>query len=174
MAPRMITPSPKAGRGKQCAAALGLAMLALIGGAALLSVTFWLAYAVIFLGMDAISAGSSLLGGPHLDISHGWRMLLSLAFVVLLFIQTARSSAEPPTPRPVPEPAEFYRDSSWRLSRLYAELYVIRHPIDTASRITYWLGMGPRCVWYSGRAFRRFLGLLLAHPAPSNPDEPPL
>jgi len=174
MAHRMTKGSLKSGGPRQCAFALGLAVIALIAGTALLFVTFWLAYAVIFLGTDAVSAGSSLLGGPRLGVSHGWRMLLSLIFVVLLFIQTATSNAEPP---PAPEPEQLpsiYTDLWWRTARLRAELNLMAHPIESAHRISYWLGMGPRCVWYSGRAFRRFLRLLRPPPELSDPEEPPL
>ena len=170
----MITTSPKTGRGKSCAAALGLAVLALVGGTALLFVTFWLAYAVLFLAVDAISAGSSLLGGPQFEVSHRWRMWLSLAFVVVLLIQTAWSDAEPPAE---PEPEELpsiYTDLWWRAARLRAELNLIAHPFESARRISYWLGVGPRCVLYSGRGFRRFFRLFLARQVPSKSDEPPL
>ncbi len=168
MAHRTIKHSLKSGRPKQCALALGLAVIALMAGTALLFVTFWLTYAVIFLGADAVSAGSSLLGGPHLGVSHGWRMLLSLVFMVLLFIQTATSHAEPP-PQTEPEHLpSIYTDLSWRTARLRAELNLIIHPFESAQRIGYCLGMGPRCLLYSGRAFRKFLRLL--RPGPESSD----
>jgi hypothetical protein len=153
MAHRTITSWLKTWQRKQCAFTSGLAVLAMVVGCVVLLVTFWLAYGVILIGMDAISAGSALLSGKPLGISHGWRLVLSLLFIVLLFIETAWSHAEPPPAEPRPQLSNTYTDLSWRLARLRAELIIIAHPVDSARRISYWLRMGPRCVFRSGRLF---------------------
>src|SRR6266436_3796619 len=93
MADRRITSWLKAWRRRRCASALGLAVLAMVVGLAVLVATFWLAYVVILLGTDTISAGSTLLSGQPLRLSHGLRLVLSSLIIVLLFIEAARSDA---------------------------------------------------------------------------------
>ena len=157
MAHRTITSWLKTWQRKQCAFTSGLAVLAMVVGCCVvLLATFWLAYGLVLLGMDAISAGSALLSGKPLEISHGWRFVLSLLFIVLLFMETVWPDAEPPPAESRPQLSNTYTDL---LARLRAELIIVAHPVDSARRISYWLRMGPRCVFRSGRLFCRLLRL---------------
>jgi len=158
MARRTITTWLKTWQRKYCAFTFGLAVLALVVGLAVLLVTFWLAYVVIVLGMEGISAGSVLLSGKQVGLSHGWRLTLGLAFIVLLFMSAARADREHPLQ---PRSENFKsRDLAFLSGRLRAELSIVAHPIGSARMISFWLCMGPRWVFGSARLFSRSLRLL--------------
>jgi len=56
-----------------------------------LFLTFWFAYAIIYVGVDGISGLSQLTVGKRLRLSHDWRLILSGVFLILLFVQHLRT-----------------------------------------------------------------------------------
>lgn len=68
-----------------------LAVAALLGGVVVLFLTFWLTYAIIWIGWAGISAATELIFSRPLQLRHEWRLGLSGVFIVLLFIQHART-----------------------------------------------------------------------------------
>jgi len=68
-----------------------LSGIALVAGVAVLFLTFWFTYAIIWFGMHGISALSELAFGKRLYLAHGWRLVASGVFVVLLFVQHFRT-----------------------------------------------------------------------------------
>ena len=70
------------------------ALLAALGGAVTLFLTFWLAYAVIFVATRGVSAVAELAFNTQLHLSHGGRLWLSGGFLLLLFVGNATTSRE--------------------------------------------------------------------------------
>ncbi len=68
------------------------ALLALLAGIFVLFLTFWLAYIVLFIGEDGISAVTGLFFNREFHLSHAWRMVVSGLFLVALFIEWIRHS----------------------------------------------------------------------------------
>lgn len=71
-----------------------LSALALVAGLAVLFLTFWFTYAIIWFGMLGVSAASELLFNKRLVLTHIWRLVLGSIFIVLLFIGNARTDRE--------------------------------------------------------------------------------
>lgn len=68
-----------------------LSLGALLGGIVVLFLTFWLTYAVIWVGGEGISAVVELLFRQRLALPHGWRLVGSGVFIGLLFLQHFRT-----------------------------------------------------------------------------------
>ncbi len=68
-----------------------LALVALVAGLVVLLATFWLAYAVIWVGWQGIAAVTELLFGRRFSFPHGGRLIGSGVFIVLLFLQYFRT-----------------------------------------------------------------------------------
>jgi hypothetical protein len=152
-------------RRRECAQSLVGSLLALGGGCLALAATFWLVYLGIVVGMSGVSALSDLVWGKKLHLSHEWRMALSLGFLLLLFIHTVRTRGAPPEPLD-DDDFPWGRPRAMRTAFLAAELFVITHPMATASRIVYWLGFGPMCFIGSWRLYlrARYVGKLPVEP----------
>ena len=69
-----------------------LAFFALLAGAAVLFLTFWFTYAIVWFGFQGVSAFSSLVFSKKLQLTHEWRLVFSAGFVGLLFLQHFRTS----------------------------------------------------------------------------------
>jgi hypothetical protein len=69
-----------------------VAVGAAVAGIALLFLTFWFTYAIIWFGFQGITALSDLVLGKRLHLSHEWRLAASGIFILLLFIQHFRTS----------------------------------------------------------------------------------
>jgi hypothetical protein len=86
---------PSGNRGaKQAICSALTSLLAFAAGLAVLFLTFWFTYAIIWFGMLGVSAASELLFDKRLALTHIWRLILSAVFIVLLFIGNARTSRE--------------------------------------------------------------------------------
>jgi hypothetical protein len=68
-----------------------LAVASFFGGLVVLFITFWFTYAIIYVGVDGLSAAWQIVGGAKLKLSHEWRLVCSGLFLVLLFIQHLRT-----------------------------------------------------------------------------------
>ncbi len=126
------------------AVCLAVSLVALASGVLLLFLTFWVAYAVILIGMDGVSAATELAFGWHMRISHQWRVRLSLLFVGLLFLSRRSTRGEKLLERG--EQTSFQHPMTLRLGRLEAMLAVVKHPVASAEIITDFLLIGPRLV----------------------------
>ncbi len=76
----------------QAMACWGTALLALLAGALVLFLTFWLAYAVLFVSEWAVSALGELIWNRELHLTHVWRLALCGCFLVALFAEWLRRS----------------------------------------------------------------------------------
>jgi hypothetical protein len=65
---------------------------AVLAGIAVLFLTFWFTYAIIWFGFQGVTALSELTIGKRLHLTHEWRLVGSGIFIVLLFIQHVRTS----------------------------------------------------------------------------------
>jgi hypothetical protein len=129
--------------------------LAFAVGLLVLFITYWLTYVVLVVGTDGVSAASVLATGKHLTISHGWRTIICLGFIALLFVGAARRRADE-----IPEsPPQLYTGSLPKLRMLSTEIALLTHPLASAGVISYWLLVGPRMIIGSFqlllRAFRK-------------------
>ena len=70
----------------------GGALLALLAGIFVLFLTFWLAYIVLFIGEDGVSAVMGLFLNREFHLSHAWRMVISGLFLAALFVEWIRRS----------------------------------------------------------------------------------
>lgn len=68
-----------------------LAVGALLAGVVVLFLTFWLTYAIIWIGWAGVSAATELIFSKPLQLRHEWRLALSGVFIALLFLQHART-----------------------------------------------------------------------------------
>ena len=68
-----------------------LAFVTLLGAAVVLFLTFWFAYAVMWICFPGVSAVSEMAFSKKLKLAHEWRLALSGIFIVLLFIQHFRT-----------------------------------------------------------------------------------
>lgn len=75
----------------EVAASWGMAVVALLAGLTVLFLTFWLSYAVIYIGARGISAVSELIFGTRIRLAHEWRLVGAGVFLVLLFIGHLRA-----------------------------------------------------------------------------------
>ena len=126
------------------------AALTLAGGAGVLFLTFWFAYAVLWFGELGVSALSDLVLGRRLQLTHGWRLVLCGGLVLALF-------------------REWLRRSEWDLGRygpvaggpctnalvhragaMGALAVLLANPQASASLITELLYTGPRLVLGAG------------------------
>ena len=70
------------------------AVLALSAGLIILFITFWFAYAVIFIGEGGISAIAELISNHKFHLAHGCRMVICGLFVAALFVEWMRRSPD--------------------------------------------------------------------------------
>jgi hypothetical protein len=76
----------------QIAVTLVGAMVAFVVGLIALFLTFWLAYAVLFIGERAVSAVGELVWSKRLRLAHAWRMAVCAVFMLALFVEWLRRS----------------------------------------------------------------------------------
>jgi len=79
-------------RASATAGNLGVGALGLLGGVLVLFITFWFAYAIIFIGTMGASGASELILNKRLHLSHEMRLAGAGLFIVLLFIGNARTN----------------------------------------------------------------------------------
>jgi hypothetical protein len=68
------------------------AVLALAGGAGVLFLTFWLAYAILWVGESGVSAFIDLAFDHKARLTHGWRLAICGLFILALLIERFRRS----------------------------------------------------------------------------------
>ncbi len=132
-----------------------LAFGALLAGAAVLFLTFWFVYAVIWFCFPGVSAISQLAFSKKLKLAHEWRLILSGVFIVLLFIQHFRTSQWHWGEYEEVDP---YR--AWALGRAFGPFgALLSAPGASANIIADILLSGPRLItgsWNLWRESRRF------------------
>src|SRR5688572_31058494 len=69
---------------------VGLAALAL--GLVVMYITFWLAYAVVWIAGEGASSIAQLAGGGRFRIPHEWSLVCAGVFLPLLFLSHLRTS----------------------------------------------------------------------------------
>jgi len=143
---------------KEMAVAVLLGGLSLVGGMALLFLTFWFVYVIILFGTYGVSAASELLVSKRVSLPHAWRLGLSAVFIVLLFIGNARTSREYLSAYP----RDNYRTSPAVFGGSLALIWLLAHSEASSKMISDLLFSGPRCVvasWNLGRKLMRLNNL---------------
>lgn len=134
------------------------ASLALTGGAVALFLTFWFAYAVLWVGEWGVSAFSELVFSQKLHLAHGWRLILCGGFILVLFIERLQrlewslGNYGPTAGSEVTNALVFQTGTAGALAALLA------NPQASATLITELLYTGPGLVlgaWQLVRAARR-------------------
>ena len=69
-----------------------LAILVLLAGIAVLFLTFWFTNAIVWFGLRGVSVLASLTFGRQLHLAHEWRLVASVVFLGLFFVQHFRTS----------------------------------------------------------------------------------
>lgn len=69
-----------------------LSLVALLAGFVVLFLTFWFTYAILWFGMQGISAVTELAFSKRLSLTHDWRLIASGVFIGLLFLQYFRTN----------------------------------------------------------------------------------
>lgn len=132
-----------------------LAFGALLAGAAVLFLTFWFAYAVIWFCFPGVSAVSQLTFSKKLKLAHEWRLACSGVFIVLLFIQHFRTN-----PWHWGNYGEVDSHRAWALGRAFGPFgALLSAPGASANIITDIFMSGPRLItgaWNLWRESRRF------------------
>ena len=138
-----------------------LAFVALLAGALVLFLTFWFAYAVIWICVPGVSAVSELAFSKKLKLVHEWRLILSGIFLLLLFIQHLRTNpsywGNYPESDYVSSPAlQFHAGVTG------AFVFLLAHPGASANMIADILLSGPRLTCGSWKLWResRLFGAL--------------
>lgn len=132
----------------------GTALLALLAGALVLFVTFWVAYGVLFVGEWAVSALGELVWNHELHLSHAWRLALCGLFLAALFVEWLRRSVwdlgnYPAVNAPPGTNALVYRGG---VAASFAVL--LANPQATSTMMAELLYTGPRLVVASGHLVR--------------------
>ncbi len=70
---------------------VALSPLAILGGLLVLFLTFWFAYAAVYLGTHAVDAVFSIFSGSHFKIRHITRLWLAGGFLIVLVIGYLRT-----------------------------------------------------------------------------------
>lgn len=124
--------------------------LALVAGAGVLFLTFWLAYALLCVGERGVSALGELAFGRKLHLTHGWRLAVSGIFIVALFAEWLRRS-----PWSLGEYGETTGGAATNALALKAGAFgslavLLANPQASATMITELLYTGPRLVLGAG------------------------
>jgi hypothetical protein len=95
--PLPMTPEPiqrwlERKKTRHIAGCWGGALLALSAGIFVLFLTFLLAYIVLLIGEEGISAVMGFFGNREFHLSHGWRLVISWLFVTALCVEWVRRS----------------------------------------------------------------------------------
>lgn len=130
------------------------AALALLAGLFILFITFWLAYAVVFIGEFGVSAVRELMFNHKFHLTHGWRMAICGLFVSALFVEWLRRSPDDlgnygEVNSPPGAPALAFYDGAFG-----AFAMLLANPQASASMITEMLYIGPRLVLGSAALVR--------------------
>ncbi len=144
---------------KHAMACWGTALLALLAGALVLFLTFWLAYAVLFVGEGAVSSLGELVWNHQLYLTHVWRLALCGCFLLALFVEWLRRSVwdlgnYPTANVPPGTQALVYHGG---VAASFAVL--LANPQATSTMLTELLYTGPRLVvgsWHLVRQAFRF------------------
>jgi hypothetical protein len=125
---------------------LVVAVLGLALGLVVLFLTFWLAYAILYLSERGVSALSELALGHRLRLTHDWRLMLSGTLIVALFIEWCRRS-----PGDLGDYSSFERIPygnalAFQAGPIGALAILLARPRASAAMITEMLYTGPRLV----------------------------
>jgi hypothetical protein len=145
-------------RATQAAGALFFCSLSLVSGAVILFLTFWFAYAIIFVSVEGASAASQLIFNHALMMPHGWRLVCAGVFIVLVIIESARTPNEELTDYPR-ESYPFGARLAW-MSGIVSLLMMLKYRRASSQIIRQCLFVGPRLEAASWRYWVRFLRLL--------------
>jgi hypothetical protein len=141
-------------------------LLALALGLVVMFVTFWLAYAVVWVAGEATSAIVQIAGGKPFRIPHDWRLIGAGVFLVLLFVNHLRTS-----PWDRGDYSYFGDPESSIRMRVANTLFPRRsgvanslqrllvHPQASARMIAEILETGPRCLTEASAILRRATAL---------------
>jgi hypothetical protein len=136
-------------------------LLAVALGLVVMFVTFWLAYAVVWIAGEAASAIVQITGGKRFRIPHDWRLIGAAVFMVLLFVDHLRTS---------PWERGNYGDWGSQPAFMGAVAYqagagaslacLLRYPQASSRMIVEILETGPRCLTGGVAMFRRTTAIL--------------
>ena len=136
----------------EVAGSLGTGLVALVAGCLILFLTFWFTYAILWIGMQGVSAFSELVFSHRLRLSHETRLIGAGLFLVLLFIGNARTSRE----YLGTYPKEDYPATLGLGGDLLSSLGILlAHPEAASKMSSDLLYTGPRLVTGSWGLFRR-------------------
>ena len=130
-----------------------LAFVTLLGATVVLFLTFWFAYAVIWISFPGISAVSEMAFGKRLKLAHEWRLALSGVFIVLIFIKHLRTS-----PWYWGDYGEVDAERAWALGHVSPVAALLSAPSASANIIMDIFMSGPRLLtgsWNLWRESRR-------------------
>ena len=126
-----------------------LAFVALLAGIVVLFLTFWFTYAIVWVGMQGVSACTELAFSKRLYLAHDWRLIASGVFIGLLFLQHFRTNpahwGSYPQRDYVAAPALQYHAGV-----LGSLGFMLAYPGTSANMITDILLSGPRLVTGAG------------------------
>jgi len=136
-------------------------LLALALGLVVMFVTYWLAYAVVWVAGEAASAIVQIAGGKRFRIPHDWRLIGAGVFMVLLFVNHLRTS---PWNRGNygdlgPQPA-FMGAVVYQAGAIGSLACLLRHPQASSRMIAEILETGPRCLTGGVAMFRRTTAIM--------------
>jgi len=140
-------------RRKEMAVSGFLSVLSLLSGLVLLFLTFWFAYGIIWVITSGVSATSELFISRSVFLPHGWRLALSGAFIVLLFIGSARTSRE----YLGSYPRDDYPVSPATLGGGLALVWLLSHSEASSKMICDLLYTGPRLIAGAWNLVRRII-----------------
>jgi hypothetical protein len=120
-------------------------ILAFVGGLVALFLTFWFAYAVIYVGWEGVSAVSELIFNKQLHLAHEWRLAISGVFIAILFVEHFRISpwywGEYPRDNYVSSPV-----LQWQAGIFGALAFMLAYPGVSANMIADIFMVGPRLI----------------------------
>jgi hypothetical protein len=138
----------------QTVGCFAMCLLSFITGMVILTITFFLAYAVIWFGMFGVSAFSELVFNKHLHLSSHCILIICTFVLVLLFVENFRVGKDYLSSYVLQNPVVPVGGLGGALVSLLA------NPDATGKIVSDLLFIGPRVTTYSVLTFRRAVRLM--------------
>lgn len=138
-----------------------VALAALALGLSVMFVTFWLAYAVVWIAGEGASAIAQLCGGRRFRIPHDWRLACAGIFLVLLLVNHLRASQwDRGNYGDFGSQPAFIGAAVYQAGVIGALVCLLWYPQASSRMIVEILETGPRCLIGGVAMFRRTTALL--------------